>query len=76
MGGGGLKVLLKGTLAATVGGVVDPLATWTMKPDGINPGHPSGDTGGFITHFITHASITRIENVKSKQELLPGERGD
>lgn len=73
MGGGGLKVLLKGTLAAAVGGVVDPLATWmgneTMKPDGINPGHPSGDTGGFITHFITHASITRIENVKSKQEL-------
>lgn len=23
-----------------------------MKPDGINSQHPSGDTGGFITHFI------------------------
>lgn len=37
-----------------------------MKPDSINPEHPNGDTGGFITHpngmeVETLNKITEIE---------------
>lgn len=60
-----LKVLPEGTLAAPGEGAADPPTyrhfNWMMKSGGIDPEHPSGDTGGFIPRFITQAPLAQRE---------------